>query len=142
MVRGETDKTEATSWPDHLWPELRGKMGKNAKLREKHKWALKNQSSIMQEDYEESILLTLSIWTSRKSLRMPEENWKHQWLQQCLARHARKTSTVRPVVNPMRTNQNLRVFWKPVNPQDCIWKNLHQNIMRTILQERGQSTAT
>ena len=28
---------------------------------------------------------------------MQEENWKHQWLQPCLARHARKTSTERPV---------------------------------------------
>ena len=36
----------------------------------------------------------------------------------------------------MRSNQNLRVFWKPVNPQDCVWKNLHRIIMRTMLQEK------
>ena len=36
----------------------------------------------------------------------------------------------------MRSNQNLRVSWKPVNPQDCVWKNLYRIIMRTILQER------
>ena len=24
----------------------------------------------------------------------------------------------------MRSNQNLRVFWKPVNLQDCVWENL------------------
>ena len=36
----------------------------------------------------------------------------------------------------MISNQNLRVSWKPVNPQDCVWKNLYQIIMRTILQER------
>ena len=35
---------------------------------------LKNQSSIMQEDCEESISLTLRIWSSRKSLRMQEKN--------------------------------------------------------------------
>ena len=40
MVRGETDKTEATSRPDHSWPELWRGMSKNAKLREKHKWAV------------------------------------------------------------------------------------------------------
>ena len=28
-----------TSRPDHLWPELWGKMGKNAKLKEKQKWS-------------------------------------------------------------------------------------------------------
>ena len=28
-------------------------------------------------------------------------------------------------INPMRSNQTLRVFWKPVNPQDCVWENLY-----------------
>ena len=27
------------------------------------------------------------------------------------------------MVDPMRSNQNLRVFWKPVNLQDCVWEN-------------------
>ena len=58
-------KRQATSRPDHLWPELWRGMSKNAKLREKHKWAIENQSSIMQEDYEESISLTLRTWSSR-----------------------------------------------------------------------------
>ena len=39
MVRGKTAKRQATSRPDHLWPELWAKLGRNAKLREKHKWA-------------------------------------------------------------------------------------------------------
>ena len=43
---------------------------------------------------------------------------------------------VRPVAKPMNSNQNLRVSWKPVNPQECVWKNLYQNTMRTILQEK------
>ena len=43
------------------------------------------------------------------------------------------------VVNPIRPNQNLRVSWNPVNPQDCVWKNLYRIIMRTILQEEGTS---
>ena len=33
-------KRQATSRPDHLWPELWSGMSKNAKLREKHKWAI------------------------------------------------------------------------------------------------------
>ena len=33
-------KRQATSWPDHLWPELWTKLGRNAKLKEKHKWAI------------------------------------------------------------------------------------------------------
>ena len=37
----------------------------------------------------------------------------------------------------MIANLNLCVSWKPVNPQECVWKNLYQNIMMTILQEKG-----
>ena len=49
---------------------------------------------------------------------------------------SKKVSMRRPVANPMRSNQNLRVFWKPVNPQDCVWENHYRIIMRTILQEK------
>ena len=37
----------------------------------------------------------------------------------------------------MISYQNLRVSWKPVNPQDCVWKNLFFFNMRTIWQEKG-----
>ena len=67
----------------------------------------------MLEDYEESISLTLRTWSSRKSLKMQEENWKHQWLQLCLARHARKASMVRPVTRLVISSLNFRVHWKP-----------------------------
>ena len=40
------------------------------------------------------------------------------------------------MAKPMRSNQNLRASWKPVNPPDCVWKILYRIIMRTILQER------
>ena len=33
-------KRQATSRPDHLWPELQTKLGRNAKLREKQKWSI------------------------------------------------------------------------------------------------------
>ena len=99
---------------------------------------LKNQSSMMQEDYEESISLTLKTGSPKK-LRMQEENWKHQWLQPCFARLARKASMVEPVARLMISSLSLHVSWKPVNPQECVWKNLYRDIMRTILQEKGTS---
>ena len=83
----------------------------------------------MLEDYEGSISLTLRTRSSKKPSRTQEENWKHQWLQPCLARHARKTSMVRPVARLMISSLNLRVSWKPVNPQECVWKTIHHNIM-------------
>ena len=63
------------------------------------------------------------------------EKWKQKWLPPCLARHARKARMVRPVARLMISSRNLRVSWKPLNPQECVWKNLYQIIMRTILQE-------
>ena len=66
----------------------------------------------MPEDYEEFISLTLRTRNSKKPLRMLARNWKRQWLLLCFARQARKESVGRPVANPMRSNPNLRVFWK------------------------------
>ena len=40
------------------------------------------------------------------------------------------------MINPIKSNQNLRVFWKPVNLQDCVWENLYRIIKKTILQEK------
>ena len=39
MVRKEITRKQLTSRPDHLWPELWEKIGKNAKLKEKQKWS-------------------------------------------------------------------------------------------------------
>ena len=51
---------------------------------------------------------------------------------------AKLVRTIRIVgmVNPIKSNQNLRVFWKLVNLQDCVWENLYRIIMKTILQEK------
>ena len=66
---------------------------------------------------------------------MLARNWKRQWLPLCLARQARKVRKGRPVARLMISSQNFRVSWKPVNPQDCVWKILYRIIMRTMLQE-------
>ena len=39
MVWRETDKRQVTSRSYHLWPEPWIKLGRNAKLKEKHKWS-------------------------------------------------------------------------------------------------------
>ena len=90
----------------------------------------------MQEDDEEFISLTLKTRNSKKPLRMHERTWKKQWLPLCLARHARRARMGKPVAGLMISNQNLRVSWKPVNPHDCVWKNIYRITMRTILQEK------
>ena len=124
-------KRQATSRPDHLWPKCQRTPSWGRSINGQ----LKSQSSMMQEDYEESISLTLRTGSPRK-LRQQEENWKHQWLLPCLARLARTTNMGRPVARLMISSPNLRVSRKPVSPQGCVWKNLYRNIMRTILQEK------
>ena len=130
-------KRQATSRPDHLWPELWTKLAKNAKLRERSmNVQLKNWNSKMPEDYEESISFTLRTRSSKKPLGMLDKNWKRRWLLLCLTRQARHASMGWPVARLMISSQNLRASWKPVNPQECLWKNLYRIIMRTILRER------
>ena len=40
------------------------------------------------------------------------------------------------VVYPTTLKQNLRVFWKLMNPQECVWKIRYRIIIKTILQEK------
>ena len=40
------------------------------------------------------------------------------------------------VVDLTKTRQNLRVFWKPVNPPECVWGILNLQITKIILQEK------
>ena len=87
---GRLTRGQLTSRTDHLWPELWTKLGRNAKLKEKHKWSDENRNSIMPEDYELFISLTLKTRSLRKPSRMFARNWKHRWLLLCLARQARK----------------------------------------------------
>ena len=95
------------------------------------------KSSILKthENCQESISLTLRTRSSKKPSRTHVRSWKHQWLLLCFARHATKASMRRPVARQMISSLNLRVSWKSLNPQECVWKNLNQIIMRTILQE-------
>ena len=44
------------------------------------------------------------------------------------------------VVHPTKLKQNLRVFWKLMNPKNCVWENLYRIIMKTILQEKGNNS--
>ena len=131
-------RKQLTSRPDHPWPELWKSMGKNAMLKEKQKWSnekpqldnarrlrgiyffdpedkeFKETTKNARKKLETPMAPAMPCKTSKKSKRMG-----------------------RPVARLMISNQKLHVSWKPVNPQDCVLKNLYQIIMRTILQEEG-----
>ena len=76
----------------------------------------------------------LILGAQRKKNKLPAWNLDKVHSRKELILEAQREG--RPVVNPMSSNQNLRVSRKPVNPQDCVWKNPYRKIMRTILQER------
>ena len=64
---------------------------------------------------------------------------KQQWLLVYPAKLLRAIRIVR-VVHPMKSKQNLRVFWKLVNLQDCVWENHCRIVMKTILQEKENNS--
>ena len=111
-------------------------MGKHAKLREKRKRSDEKPKLDNARRLRGIYSLTLRTRNSKKPSRMLARNWKRRWLLLCFARQASNVNMERPVAKPMSSNQNLRVSWKLVNPQDCVWKNLYRITMRTILQEK------
>ena len=93
----------------------------------------------MLEDYEESISLSLRTRSSKKPLGMLEK------LETPMApampfKTCKKSKQAwrDPWQDLMISSLNLHVSWKPVNPQECVWKNLYQITMRTISQDRGR----
>ena len=82
------------------------------------------KSSILKthENCEGSISLTRRTRNSKRPLRTRVRSWKHQLLLLCLAKLSRAIRIV-GVVDPTKSNQNLRVFWKLMNLQECVWEN-------------------
>ena len=128
------EKKQLTSRPDHLWPELWKSMGKHAKLKERQKWSheklhldnarkLRGIYFIDPEDKE----FKETIKNAREKLETP--------VAPAMPCKIMKSNKNCGVVHPMKSKQNLRVLWKLVNPQDCVWENHCRIIMKTILQE-------
>ena len=125
-------RKQLISRPDHLWPELWKSMGKHAKLKEKQKWSeeklhlenarkLRGIYFIDPEDKE----LKETIKNARKKLETPVAP-----AMPC------KIVKIVGVVHPTKLRQNLCVFWKLMNLQECVWEIRYRIIMKTILQEK------
>ena len=133
MVREETDKKAANIQARILYGQ---NSGSNWEEMPSWRWGksghMKSLTSIMHENCEGSISLTLRTRNSKKPSRMLARNWKHQWLPLCLV----KLWKIVGVVHPTKLKQNLRVFWKLMNPQEYVWEIRYRIIMKTILQEK------
>ena len=45
------------------------------------------------------------------------------------------------VVHPIKLKQDLRVFWKLVNLQDCVWENHYQIINEDHIAGKGNNSS-
>ena len=107
-------------------------MGKHAKLKEKQKWS------------EEKIHLE----NARKLRGIYFIDLEDTEFKEIIKNARKKLETSVAPAMPCKImkncgsgvsnkfKQNLRVFWKLMNPQDCVWENHCQIIMKTILQEK------
>ena len=90
----------------------------------------------MQEDYGESNSLTLRTWSSRKSQKCKKKLGNTYGSSYALQEK-------QAWGDPSKTydfKSKLHVSWKLVNPQECVWKNLHRNIMRDHIAGKGDNS--
>ena len=125
-------RKQLTSRPDHLWPELWKSMGKNAKLKEKQKCSeekihLDNARKFRgiyfidpeDKEYKETIKNARKKLETSVALAMPCKIMKN-----CGSGGSEKI------------RQNLRAFWKLMNPPECVWETRYHQITKTILHEK------
>ena len=129
---GRLRRKQLTSRPDHLWPELWKSMGKHAKLKEKQKWS------------EEK----LHLENARKLRGIYFMDLEDTEFKETIKNARKKLETSVAPAMPCKImkncgsdgsdkkRQNLRVFWKLMNPPECVWETLHHQITKTILQEK------
>ena len=133
---GRLTKRQVTSRPDHLWPELWIKLGRNARLQERQKWfnekpkldnarRLRGIYFIDPEDME----FKETIKNARKKLETPMAH-----AMPCKTSKKSKHGETRGKTNEFKSK--LACILEASESQDCVWKNLYRIIMRTILQER------
>ena len=130
---GRLTRKQLASKPDHLWPELWKSMGKHAKLKEKQKWS------------EEKLHLENARKLRGIHLIDPDDKEFKATIQNCRKKLETSKAPATPckiikknygVVHPTKLRQNLRVFWKLMNPQECVWEIRYRIITKTILQEK------
>ena len=133
---GRLKRKQLTSRPDHSRPELWTKLGRNAKLKEKHKWSdekpklddarrLRGIYFIDPEDKE----FKETIKNARKKLETP-------MAPAVLCKTSKKCKHGVTRGKTFEFKLKLACTWKPVNQHDCVWENLYRIIMKTILQEK------
>ena len=113
-------RKQLTSKPDHSWPELWKTMGKNAKLKEKHKWSHEKFHLDNAWKLWGIYFIDLEDKELKETIKNARKKLKHQWLPSCPVQFSSAKRIV-GVVRPMKSNQNLRVFRKRWSMKQGRW---------------------
>ena len=82
--------------------------------------------------------MTRRTRNSKRPSRTRVRSWKRQSLLLCPV----KLRRIVGVVYPTKFKQNLCVFWKLMNPQECVWETRYHQTTKTILQEKVREFIT
>ena len=111
-------------------------MSRNAKLREKHEWAIEKPKLDNARRLRGIYFIDPGDMEFKEIIKNARIKLETQWLQPCFARLAR-TSMGRPVARLMTSSLNLRVSW---NPQECVWKNLYRKYHEDHIAGKGDNS--
>ena len=79
-------RTQTTSRPDNVWPDMWKHMSDASKRKEKQKWQSRNQSSKMPDSYVVSSLSILMMKNFRHTMKTLVESWKFRCQKQRLVK--------------------------------------------------------
>ena len=113
----------------------------NAKLREKHKWAIKKPKLDNARRLRGIYFIDPGDMEFKEISKMQGENWKHQWLQLCLARFAREASMEKPVARLMISSLKFACILEASESTRMAYGRISTEIiMRTTSQEAGDDS--
>ena len=118
-------KIQTTSSPDHMWPDAWIRIGKPRKEERDKNGQSRNQYSNIPDNWEEFILLIQVMKSTKTSIKMQGESWRHQRQLQCHAKErSPKLAFGKPVIQKQERPKHLKqrqdsvVSLKHMNPRD------------------------
>ena len=126
-------RKQLTSRPDHSWPEIWKKWEETPSWRKSKSGRMSSSIWKTHENCEGSISLTQKDKEFKETSKNARKKLETSVAPAMPSKIMKKNCGV---VAPTKSKQDLRVFWKLVNLQDCVWENHYQIIMKTTLQEK------
>ena len=135
-------KNQATTGPDHVWPEVWSNMGKAAQKKEHQDWANEKPKLDDARKLRDICFIDLedgeckeTIKNARRKLEVTVEAAMPCKKEQRSASAFRKLK--RRVVNPtIFQRQSTHASWRLMSPRDNVWNHLYRKIMKITSQAK------